>query len=103
VAWTIRIHKEAAKELKRLDTQVAKRVSAFFRRVDVLENPRCVGGPLQGNLAGIWRYKIGQIRILCVLQDDVLIVTAVSIGLRQENTYKNNEKIVNIAEKIKSR
>ena len=70
------------KQLKKLDAAIAKRVLDYLERVELLENPRSRGKALTSNLSGLWRYRVGDYRILCRIHDDKLIITVIEIGLR---------------------
>lgn len=89
MAWTIEIDPAAQKELRKLDVQIARGVVKFlFERVALLENPRSIGEALQGDkLGSFWKYRVGDYRIICSLEDHRLIVSVVRIGHRRE-TYK---------------
>ncbi|KZS22182.1 hypothetical protein BMY_2194 [Wohlfahrtiimonas chitiniclastica] len=49
----------------------------------MLDDPRVLGKPLKGNLGELWRYRIGDYRVLCDIQDDQLIILAALIGYRK--------------------
>ncbi len=70
------------KQLKKLDAAIAKRVLDYLERVELLENPRSRGKALTSNLSGLWRYRVGDYRILCRIHDDKLIITVIEIGHR---------------------
>lgn len=53
-------------------------------RVLVLPNPRTLGAPLSGPLAGKWRYRVGDIRIIVRFEDHVMVILVVSIANRRE-------------------
>ena len=75
----------AEKELGRLSAGDRERVRRFFDdRLLKLDDPRSLGGPLHGTLAGLWKYRIGDIRIIAQLHDDRLIILVVAIGNRRE-------------------
>lgn len=85
MAWRIELSDTAAKQLGKLDKVEAKRITAFLRqRLAELDNPRSLGKALTGPLGGLWRYRVGDHRIICELQDDVLYVLVVKIGNRRE-------------------
>ena len=70
------------KQLKKLDAAIAKRVLDYLERVELLENPRSRGKALTSNLSGLWRYRVGDYRILCRIHDNKLIITVIEIGHR---------------------
>ena len=61
------------KQLKKLDAAVSKRVLDYLEQIELLDNPRSRGKALTSNLSGLWRYRVGDYRILCRIRDDKLI------------------------------
>jgi mRNA interferase RelE/StbE len=86
MAWKIEFSEPADRELNRLDPQQSRRIRKFLLgRVAKLEDPRSVGKPLQGPHFGeLWRYRVGNFRIICKLRDEVLIVLVVQNGPRKD-------------------
>jgi mRNA interferase RelE/StbE len=86
LAWLIEFEKEAEKELKKLDKQVARRIIKFLRqRVAVLENPRTIGEALTGSALGdYWKYRVGDYRIIADIQDARVCILVVRLGNRRE-------------------
>lgn len=86
MAWLIEFEKEAEKELRKLDKQVARRIVKFLReRVAVLDNPRSIGGALTGSTIGdYWKYRVGDYRIIADIQDRRLCIQVVRLGNRRE-------------------
>jgi mRNA interferase RelE/StbE len=83
--WTIEFDFRAQREFDRLDKAVALRVSKFlYQRVAHLENPRQIGERLHGTLSDYWKYRVGDYRIICSLEDDRLVVLVLRIGHRRE-------------------
>lgn len=57
-------------------------------RVANMENPRSTGKALSGSvLSGLWRYRVGDYRILCNIEDEKIYILVVAIGHRR-NVYK---------------
>jgi mRNA interferase RelE/StbE len=86
LAWEIEFEAGALKDLKRLDGEVARRITSFLKtRIAGLENPRSMGSALKGSQLGdLWRYRVGDYRIICEIRDKELVILAVSIGHRRE-------------------
>ncbi|MBQ7262142.1 MAG: type II toxin-antitoxin system RelE/ParE family toxin, partial [Synergistaceae bacterium] len=42
------------------------------------------GRALSGPLAGLWRYRVGDHRLICEIQDDVLVILVIDIGHRSK-------------------
>ena len=85
MAWTIDYADTAKQQLRKLDRQTARRIVDFMdERIAPLENPRATGKALTGPLGGFWRYRIGDCRVICDLQDGALRVLVVQVGNRRE-------------------
>ena len=88
MAWRVEYLAIAERQLRRLDRQTAQRIVDYMReRVAGLEDPRQRGGPLTDTLAGFWRYRVGDCRVICDIQDQVLRVLVVRVG-RRDQVYR---------------
>lgn len=88
MAWDIEYSGKALKALKRIDHTNAKRILDYMdNKVALLDNPRSLGKPLKGELGEFWRYRIGDYRVICEIQDNRLIILAALIGHRKEIYY----------------
>ncbi len=76
--------KNAEKQVTKLDKPIQKRIFDYMEEVARLDNPRSRGKGLVGDLRGLWRYRVGDYRILCHIQDDKLVIGVVEIGHRKE-------------------
>ncbi len=86
MAWRIEFEAAAVKELAKLDKAAAKRITSFLReRVLSLDDPRSIGEALKGpRLGEFWKYRVGDYRIICRIEDGQLLVLVVRIGNRRE-------------------
>ncbi len=85
MTWTVDYTETARKQLRKLDKQVARRILDFLdERVAAAEEPRSTGKALTGPLGRFWRYRVGEHRIICDIQDGQLRVLVVQIGNRSE-------------------
>lgn len=86
MAWTIELDAKAKKQLGKIARADAIRIIAFLEeRLLSTENPRQLGDALQGSKLGhLWRYRVGNYRILCDIQDERLVVLVIEIGHRRE-------------------
>lgn len=90
MAWKIEFDKKAKKELSDLDKSVEKRITSFLKnRISNLENPRSIGEALQGKLKNLWKYRIGNYRIICNIEDKIITIVVLRIDHRRE-VYKKN-------------
>ncbi len=88
MAWKVEISPIALKQLNKLDKSVSRRILKFLHeRVEQLDDPRAIGGKLQGTLSEFWKYRVGDYRIICSLEHDRLVVLVLRIGHRRE-VYK---------------
>jgi mRNA interferase RelE/StbE len=86
MAYRVELSESANRELSKLDAQHRKRILKFLQeRVAKLDNPRGVGEALQGSRFGeFWKYRVGDYRLVCKIEDDVLIVLVLRVGHRRE-------------------
>lgn len=86
MVWRVEFSPAADRELDKLDPQHAKRMLKFlFERVAALEDPRSIGEALKGSsLGAFWKYRVGDYRIVCAIEDDALRVLVVRVGNRRE-------------------
>jgi mRNA interferase RelE/StbE len=72
--------------LNQLDPQIARRITRFlFERVARLEDPRSIGEALKGSELGeMWKYQVGDYRIIASIEDNLVTILVVRIGNRRE-------------------
>ncbi|MHC9596089.1 type II toxin-antitoxin system RelE family toxin [Corynebacterium diphtheriae] len=83
-SWAIEFSPRAAKELRKLDRPVQKRIVAYLREISTLPNPQMRGKALTGNWAGFWRWRVGDYRLIVAIEDDRVVIVVVSIGHRSQ-------------------
>jgi mRNA interferase RelE/StbE len=86
MTWRIEFAPGAAKELDKLDPPVSRRILAFLNeRVGRLDDPLMLGEALKGSRLGeLWKYRVGDYRVICALDDGVLKILVVRVGNRRE-------------------
>ena len=86
MVWIIKYTESSSKQLKKLDKQTALRVLDYMdERVAVLADPRSLGKSLKGPKMGeYWRYRVGDIRLICNILDGQMTVLVIEIGNRRE-------------------
>jgi len=84
--WTINYTESALRQLKKLDKSIALRVVDYMdQRVATADDPRALGKNLVGpKLGDYWRYRVGDIRVICNIQDGKMCVLVIEIGNRRE-------------------
>ena len=86
MTWRIRFDPAAEKELKKLDRPEAIRILRFLsERVAVLTDPRSIGEALKGSkLGSLWKYRVGDYRVIADIQDGELCIVVVRVGNRRD-------------------
>lgn len=89
MAWRIEFDPAARKELDKLDREVARRIIRFLaERLAPLDDPRGIGEALKGaKLGELWKYRVGDYRIIADIQDAAICILIVRVGNRRE-VYK---------------
>lgn len=84
--WIIKYTETAQKQLKSLDRAVAIRVLDYLdERVAPLQDARAIGKNLVGpRMGSYWRYRVGDIRVVCDIQDQTVTILVVEVGHRRE-------------------
>ena len=90
MVWKIEIDKKALKGIAALDKPVQKRIASFLKdKLAKLANPRSIGEALQGELKKFWKYRVGDYRLICSIEDKVVTVLVLRIDHRKK-VYKKN-------------
>ena len=85
MSWTIEFSEVAIKQLKKLDKQTRKRIFDYLKnRVCTTDDPRQQGKALAYNKAGLWRYRLGDYRIICQIKDETITIFVLSVGHRKD-------------------
>jgi mRNA interferase RelE/StbE len=86
MAWNVELSESADRELGKLDTQHRKPILKFLHeRVAMLSDPRSIGEALHGSQFGeFWKYRVGDYRLICRIEDDRLVVLVLRVGHRKE-------------------
>jgi mRNA interferase RelE/StbE len=83
--YKVEYTQRAVKQLKKLDKHTRKLILSWIEKNLVgRTNPRVHGKGLTANKSGQWRYRIGDYRIICEIQDDELIILTLEIGHRSQ-------------------
>jgi mRNA interferase RelE/StbE len=84
--WNIKFDEALEKQIKKIDLTNRKRIFDFLRnRVALLDNPRTISEPMKGNqFSGLCRYRVGDYRIICRIEDETVTILVVRIGHRKE-------------------
>jgi len=84
VSWVYQFDERAVKDLKKLDPSVQREIIAYLdKRIVGPADPRRFGKAPRAELSGLWRYRVGDCRIVCQLRDRELIVLVIAVGHRK--------------------
>ena len=86
MAWRIEFDPQAEKDFADIDQANRKRIFKFLKeRVALLEDPRSIGEALSGKELGrFWKYRVGDYRLICSIQDKEIKILVVKVGHRRE-------------------
>lgn len=85
MSWVCRFDARALRDLKKLGPDDRKKIVSYLEeRIEGNADPRRFGKPLKAELAGLWRYRVGDFRIICRIIDHELVVLVVSAGHRKD-------------------
>jgi mRNA interferase RelE/StbE len=85
LAWRIEIARTAIQQIKKLDRNAQKSIQRFLReRLAQADNPRQWGRALQGEKRGLWRYRVGDYRLICDIQDEKITILVPELGHRKD-------------------
>ena len=86
LVWIVEFDPDAIKDLKKLDKPIQQRIYGFLLdRLAQMDNPRDLGEALAGaKLGAYWKYRVGDWRIICDLQDQRIVVRVLRVGNRRE-------------------
>jgi mRNA interferase RelE/StbE len=83
--WRVEFDRDAARDLRKLGHDARRLILHYLReRIATADNPRRFGRPLTGDLKGLWRYRVGDYRIVATIEDDRFIVLVLTVGHRRE-------------------
>ncbi len=85
MAWNVEFTETAGKQLQRLDKKWQALILDYLEdEIAPLENPRNKGKALMGDKRGLWRYRIGDYRVICKIEDELMVIVAVTVGHRKD-------------------
>ena len=81
--WVCQFDKRAEKELLKLGKSDQERVLRYLK-TEVIKDPRAFGRALRHEFVGLWRYRVGNIRLICQIKDGEFIVLVVRVAHRKD-------------------
>ena len=85
MSWAYNFDERALKELRKLGSHAQRDIISYLdERIAGEGDPRRFGKGLKADLGGLWRYRVGDYRILCQIRDRELLVLVVAVGHRRD-------------------
>lgn len=89
MSYRVEVTPRFEREFKKLDRYTQKMLKAWIdKNLIGCSDPRVHGKELTANRSGQWRYRIGDYRLICLIEDNELVILALSVGHRRE-VYEN--------------
>ncbi|BDD42286.1 type II toxin-antitoxin system RelE family toxin [Streptococcus ruminantium] len=83
--YHVEYSKKAQKQIRKLDKSIQRLLFAWVDKyLDGTDTPRTNGKGLTGNHANEWRYRIGDYRLICEIQEDKMVILALEFGHRKD-------------------
>jgi mRNA interferase RelE/StbE len=83
--WRIEISRTAEKQITKLDRTAQNSILVFIHdRLKGTEDPRHLGKALHGEKRGLWRYRVGDYRLICDIQDERITILVLELGHRKD-------------------
>ena len=83
--WAYSFDERALKELKKLGKPAQREILKYLdERIATEEDPRRFGKALRGELVGLWRYRVGDYRMICSLREGQMLVLMLRVGHRRD-------------------
>lgn len=86
MVWKVELSEQADRQLDKLDPPITRRILKFLQeRVAKLNDPRSIGEALRGSKLGdFWKYRVGDYRLICSIEDDKVLLLVLRIGHRRD-------------------
>lgn len=82
--WKVNLTDKSKKDLAKFDFQTQSKILNFLNKKDLKQFPKLFGKPLTANLKGLWRYRVGDYRIICDLQEKEFLILVIQINHRSK-------------------
>jgi mRNA interferase RelE/StbE len=83
--WRVEFDPDAARDLRKLGAVAERAILRYLRqRIATAADPRRFGKPLTGDMKGLWRYRVGDYRIVASIEDGRFVVLVVTVGHRRQ-------------------
>ncbi len=80
MSYRLMYTEKSARQIRKMDPAAQRLITTYLRKLENLEEPRSKGKALSAHLKGFWRYRIGDYRAICEINDDEGYITSVPIN-----------------------
>ena len=86
MVWTVEYAASVREFVRKLAPDVRTRIRTYIEgRLASLDDPRQLGAPLRGTqFADLWRFRVGDYRIITRLEHSCLVILVLAVGHRSE-------------------
>ncbi|MDR0845878.1 MAG: type II toxin-antitoxin system RelE/ParE family toxin [Lactobacillales bacterium] len=85
MSYNLEFSKKFDKQIDKLDKSISTKILKYLiNNLDGCQNPRNLGKALVGNKAGKWRYRVGNYRVITLIEDEKLVVLALEVAHRKD-------------------
>jgi mRNA interferase RelE/StbE len=82
--WHVEFDADAARDLRKLGSAAERTILRYLRqRIATADDPRRFGELLMSDMKGLWRYRVGDYRIVASIEDQRFVVLVVTVGHRR--------------------
>ena len=81
MTWKIEFTQFADRQLRKIDRVWQAKLLNYLAKIT---DPYAVGKPLSGNKKGLWRYRVGDYRLVCQIKNNTLTVLVLTVGHRSK-------------------
>lgn len=82
--WKVIYRPGILKFIEKLDNKTQENIKSYVKKISNLADPDRFGKPLSANLKGLWRYRVGDYRIICDIRKKELVILVIDIGHRSK-------------------
>ena len=71
-------------DLSKLDNSIKISILKYIKKLELSDNPKAYGKELSGNMAGLYRFRINNYRLITKIEEKKLIIYALGLGHRSK-------------------
>lgn len=84
IKWRLETTPAFERSARKLDPSMLRRVREYLNELSLLEDPRVRGKLLHADRSGLWRYRIGDYRVIASIDGDRLVIVSIGLGHRSQ-------------------